>query len=109
MFAHTTVEAPNAGATSRAAAISAPSVEMPATKTTTSAKPQASRRSRPRAHPVSPAAYCTIEASISHSTGARSSVKTVPPRSARREPPRALRRQRLQLRGTGASRRRLGA
>ena len=36
MLAHTIVEAPKNGAISRAAAISAPSVEMPTTKTSSS-------------------------------------------------------------------------
>ena len=58
MFAHTTVDAPNAGAISRAAAISAPSVEIPATNTMPSAKPHGSLRVHDRgAHPpFSPAA-----------------------------------------------------
>src|SRR3954467_8607222 len=44
VFAHTPVDAPKAGAIRRAAAISAPSVEMPATKTTPSGKPHGSLR-----------------------------------------------------------------
>ena len=77
VFAHTTVEAPNAGATSRAAAISAPSVADAGDEDDALGKPHGSARRR-RAHPRSPPRRSsTIEASISHSTGARSSVKTL--------------------------------